>query len=161
MSSMQRLIDEKVVERLASHDATLFADSVDQRQAILHRMGWIGLAARAASRLPQYASIADQLLTEGTTDIVLLGMGGSSLASLVLSEVLGSGEGRPRLHVLDTTSPVSVAELLDTDSGALVPARTSVIVASKSGTTIEPLSLYAWMREWADDALGDPAGGHF
>ncbi len=158
MDSMQRLVENDVIARLAERDASLFADDVQARQPMLHRMGWIDLALKAAERLPQYQSITEQVIAEGATDVVLLGMGGSSLASLVFSDVFGAAPGHPTLHVLDTTSPVTVSHLKDT----LVPETTWFLVSSKSGTTIEPLSLYAIFREWADATLGRPAAGrHF
>ena len=158
MNAMQRLTEADAVARLAERDATLYTDVVQERQPILHRMGWIDLASVTAGRLPQYASIAEQIIGEGATDVVLLGMGGSSLASLVISEVVGSAGGHPRLHVLDTTSPPAVAALLDTANGGLDPAHTWFLVSSKSGTTIEPLSLYAIFRAWSDAALGTARG---
>ncbi len=88
------------------------------------------------------------------TDVVLLGMGGSSLASLVLSSVLGES-GDATLHVLDTTAPRTVDAALAT----LDPATTLYLVASKSGGTIEPNTLYAIFREVADSALGREAAG--
>ncbi len=155
---MQQLVEDDVVARLAKRDAGLFTDEVQERQPILHRMGWIDLATKAAERVPQYASITQQVIDEGAKDVVLLGMGGSSLASLVVSEVFGAAPDHPRLHVLDTTSPVTVSALI----GQLDPQSTWFLVSSKSGTTIEPLSLYAIFRAWADEALGHPAAGrHF
>jgi len=158
VDSIQQLVEDDVVARLAKRDAGLFTDEVQERQPILHRMGWIDLATKAAERVPQYASITQQVIDEGAKDVVLLGMGGSSLASLVVSEVFGAAPDHPRLHVLDTTSPVTVSALI----GQLDPQSTWFLVSSKSGTTIEPLSLYAIFRAWADEALGHPAAGrHF
>jgi hypothetical protein len=61
----------------------------------------------------------------------------------------------PNLHVLDTSSPVQVYRTLE----LLAPESTFVIVASKSGTTIEPLSLYAIVRDWLDAAMPHPQAG--
>jgi transaldolase/glucose-6-phosphate isomerase len=155
MDSMQRLVENDVIARLSRRDPSLFTDNLEEHQAVLHRMGWIGNSPKAAERVAQYENITRQVVAEGATDVVLLGMGGSSLASLVLSEVFGPAEGHPRLHVLDTTSPVTVIELI----GRLNPQTTWFLLSSKSGTTIEPLSLYAIFREWADAALGRPAAG--
>ena len=158
VDSMQRLLECEVITRLAEHDASLFAEDDESREAVMQRMGWIGLAPLAIEQVPFYEVIAQQLVDEGATDVVVLGMGGSSLASLVFSRVFGPAGAHPRVHVLDTTSPITVAGLLrDLD-----PARTWFLVSSKSGTTIEPLSLYAIFRGWTDAALGhDRAGTHF
>ena len=77
---------------------------------------------------------------DGFTDVVLLGMGGSSLAPEVLRAVLGVAPGWPRFHMLDSTDPAAVRAV------ATTPARTLYILASKSGTTIEPNSLAAHFR---------------
>jgi hypothetical protein len=81
-------------------------------------------------------------------------MGGSSLASLVLGDLLGDSGG-VRLHVLDTTCPQTVAATLE----HLDFATSVVLVSSKSGGTIEPNSLYAVFRAAADAALGREAAG--
>jgi glucose-6-phosphate isomerase len=155
MNAMQRLLDADAVTRLVDRDPALFSGDVDERQPVLMRLGWTDLAEKAESRLPLVTNLAAELTREGMTDVVLLGMGGSSLAPLVVSEVLGPVEGAPVLHVLDTTSPSTVNALLS----RLEPDTTVFVLASKSGTTIEPLSLYAIFREWMDAALGRVAAG--
>src|SRR4029079_877623 len=83
---------------------------------------------------------ADRIRRHGFSDIVLLGMGGSSLAPEVLRAVVGVKEGWPRLHTLDSHDPAAVR------AAATPPAQTLYILASKSGTTIEPNSLAAHFR---------------
>jgi glucose-6-phosphate isomerase len=148
-----RLTHMHALERLAARDATLFLDPV----IAADRLGWIGSPQSALDEARALAAFGSELAAAGTTDVVLLGMGGSSLASLVLSRVLGRAEGRPALHVLDTTSPQQVSSLL----ASLDPATTLVIVSSKSGTTVEPLSLAAVFGEWLEAELGDGAGARF
>ncbi len=155
MDAMGRLADEHVISRLAERDASLFADNARESESVAARMGWIGLATRAVEHVPLYRSIAEEIVAEAATDVVLLGMGGSSLSSLVFADVFGSAKRRPALHVLDTTSPATVAGLRD----RLDPETTWFLVSSKSGTTIEPLSLYAVFRAWVDECLGGPAAG--
>jgi transaldolase / glucose-6-phosphate isomerase len=155
MNAMDRLLEADAVTRLVDRDPTLFSDDVDRRQPILRRLGWTDLAEKAEARLPLVTNLAAEVTREGITDIVLLGMGGSSLAPLVMSEVLGPVEGAPALHVLDTTSPTAVNALIS----SLDPQTAAFVLASKSGSTIEPLSLYAIFREWMDEALGRVAAG--
>ena len=158
MEGLRRLRMEKAVTRLWERDATLFSDDPEVQAVDATRFGWLGLSARAAADAAALDPLAGELADAGITDIVLLGMGGSSLAPLVMSRILGplSGAGM-RLHVLDTTSPTGVAAVRD----SLLPGSTLVIVASKSGTTIEPLSLYSVFRSWVDATHGDEAGAHF
>jgi len=146
MPALERLIEADAVRRLRERDASLFSADMDGRIPIMQRLGWTDLAEKATGRLPLLDSLASALVEEGVTDILLLGMGGSSLAPLVIQQVIGVTPPHPRLHVLDTTSPIQISDTLD----ALQPDRTFVIVASKSGTTIEPLSLYAIVRRWLE-----------
>ncbi|MBN2248611.1 MAG: glucose-6-phosphate isomerase [Coriobacteriia bacterium] len=156
MAARERLIESDAVRRLRERDASLFSSDLDQRIPIMQRLGWTDLAEKATGRIPLLTALADSIVTEGATDILLLGMGGSSLAALVMERIIGRGPGFPRLHVLDTTSPVQVTELLR----SLAPETTYVVVASKSGTTIEPLSLYAVVRAWFErSGLEKPAIG--
>ena len=147
MAARERLIEADAVRRLRDRDASLFSSDLDQRIPIMQRLGWTDLAEKATGRIPLLTALAEAIAAEGATDILLLGIGGSSLAPLVMSRIIGSAPGFPRLHVLDTTSPVQITELLR----SLDPASTYVVVASKSGTTIEPLSLYAIVRAWFEE----------
>lgn len=158
MDSLAHLRESEAVRRLVDRDPTLFSSDVDARQSIIQRLGWTDLAETAMGRLPLVTNLAKAIQAEGATDIILLGMGGSSLAPLVLDHVAGDPASGPRLHVLDTTSPGAVLPLLET----LEPAGTYFVLSSKSGTTIEPLSLYAIFRAWMDEHMERPAAGqHF
>ncbi|MBM4437143.1 MAG: bifunctional transaldolase/phosoglucose isomerase [Actinobacteria bacterium] len=146
----------RVAERLWRADASLWtADPGVQRQ-IADRLGWL----RVASSMRAEASALGRWATEtarGVRDVVLLGMGGSSLAPEVMRDTIGAAIGRPRLTVLDSTSPEAVARVansLDWDAALF-------LVASKSGGTLETATLcdYLWQR-YAEQ--GDPAPGrHF
>jgi glucose-6-phosphate isomerase len=157
MDAMQRLVEHDALSRLLARDTSLFSTDPDVQAKVAARLGWIGLAYSARASAPALAAAAGAAQGAGITDIVLLGMGGSSLAPLVISKIVGSAKDHPRLHVLDTTSSWTIHRTVS----ALRPDETLVLVSSKSGSTIEPLSLYAWIREWADGALGPAAGGHF
>jgi glucose-6-phosphate isomerase len=158
MESMQRLMELDAIARLKERDPQLFSDDVDSRQSIMQRLGWTDLAEAASGRLPLVTNLANAIRDEGGTDVVLLGMGGSSLAPLVLSRVIGSRDDMPSFHVVDTTSPATVTRLMN----ELDRSSTYFMVSSKSGTTIEPMSLYAIFRLWMEDELERPeAGKHF
>ena len=110
--------------------------------------GWLDLPGRIDGLSAELTSFTDAARADGFTDAVLLGMGGSSLGPLVLGEVFGTAPGYLRLHVLDSTVPGQVAAVRDrVDSG-----RTLFLVASKSGTTIEPLTLTDYFRWWLEEA---------
>jgi transaldolase/glucose-6-phosphate isomerase len=107
----------------------------------------------------QLQALAEALHAEDYRDVLLLGMGGSSLAPDVMANVFGGQDlGGLKLAVLDSTDPGAVlaqAERLD-------PARTLFIVATKSGGTVETLSFFKYFYNWTAEALGaDGAGAHF
>src|SRR5262245_39407719 len=100
--------------------------------------------------------MADDIRSSGFEHAVLLGMGGSSLAPEVLRSIVGVRSGWLRLHMLDSTDPAAVLAV-DTP-----PARTVYILASKSGTTIEPNSLAAHFRSRLESLHGkDPDVSHW
>jgi len=154
MDAMERLVELDAVARLRSRDATLFGESPEDLRLTSGSLGWTDLAERGDTVLPELHRLAENAAAEHVTDVVLLGMGGSSLSSLVLASVLGDS-ARAKVHVLDTTAPRTVDAALAT----LDPASTLYVVASKSGGTIEPNALYAIFREVADSALGREAAG--
>ena len=153
MTARDRLVDADAVARLHRRDVTLFSQDPKVQEAVANRLGWTALSKIGREVLPRIQALAEQAAAERVTDIALLGMGGSSLASLVISQVLGGSAAT--MHVLDTTSPVTVGRALE----KLDPARTLYLVASKSGGTIEPNALYAIFRERADSKLGRVAAG--
>lgn len=152
MAAIDRLNELDAVARLRARDASLYSDDPAVQADVTNRLGWTDLAAEATDVRPLVDQLTAQV-AESLTDVVLLGMGGSSLASLVIGSVLS--EASARLHVLDTVSPVTVGSVLD----AVVPATTIALVSSKSGGTIEPNALYAVFRAHFDSALGREAAG--
>jgi transaldolase / glucose-6-phosphate isomerase len=115
--------------RLWAADASLWTGADES-----HWLGWLNAPADAAAATPALEAFAAELRASGFTDVLLLGMGGSSLCPEVLAESFGTQANWPRMHVLDSTDPAQVATL-----ERRVPlATTLVIVASKSGSTLEP-----------------------
>ena len=118
-----------------------------------NRLGWLDVATTMRPQLPDLAAFAAELAAEGYTHAVLLGMGGSSLAPEVLRRTFGVRPGALDLFVLDSTSPDAVRAMLEGHD----PARTFVLVSSKSGGTIEVVTLEACAWEWMRAARGDGA----
>ena len=118
----------------------------DTQQAIAGRLGWMNSPLLMADSIDRLETFAAGVKRDGVTDVVLLGMGGSSLAPEVLRAVIGVAPGWPRLHMLDSTDPAAVR------AAATPPERTLYLLASKSGTTIEPNSLAAHFRQRLVDA---------
>ncbi len=125
---------------LKDRDASLWSPNAEVQAKVANRLGWLDspqLMAGSTGRLKLFAS---GVKDNGFSDIVLLGMGGSSLAPEVLRSIVGVSPGYPRFHMLDSTDPEAVR------SAATAPAKTLYILASKSGGTIEPNSLAAHFR---------------
>jgi glucose-6-phosphate isomerase len=121
-------------------------------------MGWIDIVERQQADLGTLAELAADVQTGGFNRILLLGMGGSSLCPEVLAETFGQQDGFPSLHIVDSTDPAQVKAVRD----KLDLKETLVIVASKSGSTLEPNILKQYFFEQMKDAVGaDEAGSHF
>jgi glucose-6-phosphate isomerase len=109
-----------------------------------------------AGELPGLEDLADRMRAD-TDRVLVLGMGGSSLAPLVFGSSFGRRAGFPRLEVLDSTEPSGV---LAAAEGA-PPGRTLYVVSSKSGTTLEPNLFFDYFFALAQMELGADAGKRF
>jgi glucose-6-phosphate isomerase len=148
----------RVAERVRTGDATLWGP--EGTPEIANRLGWLDIAERMLGEVDELEAFAERVWTDGMRDVVLLGMGGSSLAPEVLRRSFGHREDHPRLHVLDSTD----AEMVRAVQAAVDPQRTLFVVSSKSGGTIEPLSLFAYFWSLVGKgenfvAITDPGSG--
>ena len=136
------------IRRLWSGDPTLWSgrDEADW-------LGWLGIIEKELADAETLEEFAREVRAENFRDILLLGMGGSSLGPEVLAASLGSAAGYPRLHVLDSTDPRQMGRL----ERSIDPARTLFIVSSKSGTTLEPNVLMDYFFAAAASATGTSA----
>ena len=122
---VDRLVEERVASSLANQDPTLWGPRA-QAEAV-RRLAWVTLPKTSRPLLATIDALWSQLYADGIDRVVLAGMGGSSLAPEVICRTLD----RP-LTVLDTTDPRQVRAAL-----ADRLERTVVVVASKSGSTVE------------------------
>jgi RpiB/LacA/LacB family sugar-phosphate isomerase len=129
-------------KRLWAEEGRLWSAAPAVQAAIANRLGWLGAPEAMRAHVGDLKIFAAEVRADGITDVVLLGMGGSSLAPEVLQSVLGSAPGHPTLAVLDSTDPGAIRATL----ARLTPARTLFLVASKSGTTTEVSTLYRFFR---------------
>jgi glucose-6-phosphate isomerase len=130
----------EILRRLLAKDASLWSQSPEEQESIRNRLGWLDLHETMAVRRAELDDFAREVRARGYTRAVLLGMGGSSLAPEVFQSTFGAAPGYPPLTVLDTTDPASILAL----EGSIDPRSTLFIVSSKSGTTIETLSLFRY-----------------
>ena len=156
-AALARMQEEGWTERVWREDAHLWRDEPDHVEEISTRLGWLQLPVRVMPELPKLTSIAQQARGEFER-VVLLGMGGSSLAPWCFAEILGAAEGYPELVVLDSTVP---ADVLAATGGTSID-RCLFIVSSKSGTTTETLSAFEHFWQETVAAVGErTAGNHF
>ncbi len=138
--------------RLWSEDHTLW--SGEDVPELGDRLGWLWLPDDRGV-LPELRELAESV-RGGTDRVVLIGMGGSSLAPEVFASTFGNAPGYPPLTVMDSTHPGAVASLAQ----SLDLTRTLFVVASKSGGTIETLSLFRYFWSAVTDVSSSP-GEHF
>ena len=146
---------ERAAAGLWKGDPTVWSGDEGTQKEIADRLGWMSSPLLMADSIERLHTFAGSIKRNGFNDVVLLGMGGSSLAPEVLRAVIGVAPGWPRLHMLDSTDPAAVR------AAATPEERTLYLVASKSGTTIEPNSLAAHFRQRLQDAGVPRWSDHF
>jgi transaldolase / glucose-6-phosphate isomerase len=144
----------KFSARLWQKDPTLW--SADPLPELTDRLGWLALPESMRSRVGELRAFADRAKSDGFRHVVLLGMGGSSLAPEVFQRTFGNGAGYPDLLVLDSTHPAAVRAV----EKRIDLARTLFLVSSKSGTTTETNSFFYYFWHKLGQAKGEP-GQHF
>lgn len=158
----QKAVDKRLKEwkssdflrRLWNKDPTLwFSHPVPE---ISNRLGWLDLPELSPTMLAEYTSFAEEIKTEGTLYVVLLGMGGSSLAPEMYQQIFGNAPGFPELIVLDSVHPSSVLHV----ENIIDLKKTLFIIASKSGTTTETLSLFRYFWQQIGE-IDEDRGHHF
>ncbi|MEI7752693.1 MAG: transaldolase, partial [Candidatus Omnitrophota bacterium] len=133
--------------RWLAKDPTLWSNDAAHQKVILNRLGWVDNCEKITGKLYEIDQLQEKLFKEKVRDIVLLGMGGSSLAAEVLSLILKKPANKVkgalkgvRFHLLDTTDPASI---LKVEKIVRYPS-TMFLVGSKSGSTIETRSQYQY-----------------
>jgi len=138
------------VRRLWNRDASLWTGADEAKW-----LGWLDIAGRELADITGLKNFAAIVKQQKLSDVVLLGMGGSSLGADVLGLTFGSKEGWPALHVLDSTDPDQIRTVKD----AISLATTLFLVSSKSGTTLEPNILKDYFYKLVSDELGAADAG--
>ena len=146
----ERLRAVRIGDRLRARDHTVWGPDPTE---IADRMGWLTLPTAMSAELPAIERVVADARAAGLTRALLLGMGGSSLAPEVFGRVLGSRPGYLNLRVLDSTHPDAVRAAV----AEAPPERTLVLVATKSGGTVETISLFRHLFTWLDRGLGRAA----
>ena len=136
-SACDRLERDDIVLHIWAHDHTVWKPSPAE---IANRLGWLHAPETMSQQLPEIEQFVGEIRRAGFDHAVLLGMGGSSLAPTVFSAAFGGEPAGLRLSVVDTTHPAAVRDI----TAGLDHERTLFLVATKSGTTTETLSLFRY-----------------
>lgn len=117
------------IRRLWAGDKSLWSATDEDRW-----VGWLPIIEQELADVERLRDFAKEVKQRGLSDVVLLGMGGSSLGPEVLGETFGRQSGWPRFHMLDSTDPAQIKAI----ERAVDLGNTLFIVSSKSGGTLEP-----------------------
>ncbi|MGH9904228.1 MAG: bifunctional transaldolase/phosoglucose isomerase, partial [Pyrinomonadaceae bacterium] len=150
-AAIDRTGRQQVVKRIWQKDATLWKSEPAHQEIITNSLGWLEVPAEMKAVAKDLTTFADQIREEFAF-VVLCGMGGSSLCPEVLRQTFGAQPGHPELLVLDSTDPDVIAALtrqIDLD-------RSLFIIASKSGTTTEPLTFYKYWYALVGERNANP-----
>ena len=151
-AAAKRWATDGTLRSLWSGDASVWTGADEAKW-----LGWLRIVDAITEELPKLRAFQDKVKAGGFTDVLLLGMGGSSLGPEVLAETFGAQPGFPTLHILDSTDPAQIKAL----RSKVDLAKTLCIVSSKSGSTLEPNIFAAYFWDEMTKAVGDKAGQHF
>jgi glucose-6-phosphate isomerase len=154
-NTLLRLEKEKIIERIWNKDYTIWSDKPDE---ISNRLGWLQSAEASMKELKSIEKFVEGIKNHGIKNVLLMGMGGSSLAPEVFSKTFGNKHGYPELEILDSTDPGAVLEY----ASKFDPSETLYIVSTKSGGTVETFSFMKYFYYKAIEKIGGKnAGNHF
>ncbi len=142
--------ENKKVARLWARDASLWTGADEANW-----LGWLALPQTPEKDLHVLMAFAQEIRSEGFTHALVLGMGGSSMCPEVFSETFGRQPGFPALHILDSTDPAQVRAC----EAKIDLKKTLFIVASKSGSTLEPNIFKGYFYERVKETVGPSSAG--
>ena len=145
---IKELDKKSTISRLWKRDYTLWDD---QDAEINNRLGWLTAAAQMKTKLEEIEAFSDEIKSENLKYFVLLGMGGSSRAAKVIHRTIGGNNEFPTMVPLESTVPSTIGKALK----EIDLKSTLVIVASKSGNTMEPLLTYELFKSEIVKAIGN------
>ena len=153
-SALDRLAKGDFLKKLWAKDPSPWTNDADAANIIKHALGWLDIPQHLMEHVADLLHFAQEVRRD-FDHVVVLGMGGSSLAPDVMGDTFGRFDGWPQLHVLDSTSPTQIEELDE----QLDLTRSLFIVASKSGTTTEPNAFFAYYYDKVAKRVGQENAG--
>lgn len=155
--AVNRLQAAAAMQKIWAKDASLWQADAQHARVIANRLGWIGVLDAMHKDAANLSQFAQSVAQAGLRDIVLLGMGGSSLAPEVFALIFPAPAKDRRFFVLDSTDPGSIRAV----ENAVDLRRALFVVASKSGKTIETLSQFLYFHNRLQTSGMRPAGKNF
>lgn len=143
--------------RLWRKDPSLWKSDAKDQEDIRNALGWLHVAEKMEENLQEINIFKDEILQAGFRHVLHMGMGGSSLTPLVFERTFTPDKDALPLTVLDSTDPATILEI----EKSLPIADTLFIVASKSGTTAEPLAFAEYFYQKVKKIKGERAGENF
>jgi transaldolase/glucose-6-phosphate isomerase len=138
-------------------EASLWTNDAEAQESIRSFMGWLRIAETMTQSVPALEQFAAEAKTAGFKHVVVMGMGGSTMAPIVFQKSFPKGENGLDMSILDTTDAGTVLQI----EKSIPLADTLFIVASKSGTTAEPLAFGDYFYAKVKEIKGDKAGENF
>lgn len=156
-SAIEELRSADFSARLRAKEPTLWKKEKVHTDIIRNSLGWLTVPDAMAAGLGQIRSLISDIKKESFKEVVVLGMGGSTLACEVFGKCFPVPEGHPRLSILDSTNPGQVGALAE----RLDLKKTLFIASSKSGGTIETNSQLSFFHTKLTRVMGAKAGRNF
>jgi glucose-6-phosphate isomerase len=154
ISALNTMRRDNIINRIWTKDYTVWKPAPDE---IANRLGWLDTPAETLEKIIYIRGTLELFTSGSINDVVLLGMGGSSLAAEVFNRIFGSATGYPQLHIMDTTDAVLISQLTQ----HLDLGKTLFLVCSKSGTTLEITSLFHYFYNLTLEKIGSSASRRF
>ena len=154
--TFEKLDQDSVMRRIFSKDPTVWTFNTQSFAEIRNRLGWLDTYKTTESSIPDFIMLRNELKKEGIDKILLMGMGGSSLAPEVMAKVFDE-ETDIKLQIIDSTDPIQILDARREHD----PKTTLFVVSSKSGGTAEVRAFLDYFYDQAKAVLEDSAPNHF
>ena len=155
-SALTEADQANIIRRIWDKDASVWKTEPAHQKVIANSLGWLTVASEMSGKTDELKHFAGRIRREGYQHVMVCGMGGSSLCPEVLRQTFGTIDGFPTLLVLDSTDP----DVINNFRNQIDAARCLFVIASKSGTTTEPVAFH---RYWYGEVsrLSDSPGDSF
>lgn len=154
-AQVSKFEEQSIIQNLFAHDHKIWSESPDE---INNRLGWLDSPAEMLESVDEIDSFVTECKEAGLKKVLLMGMGGSSLAPELFNEIFNRNRKGLELRIADSTHPDKVAELRN----YFDPKDTLYIVSTKSGGTVETISLMNFFYNQCCNVLGtENTGSHF